>query len=102
MDIYLFKVKDLIPIIASAFSRNKTKSKFGNRKESNPFPRKVTDPNKFLKILIESGVNYKDLANYSWKVIELSLENYHCQGDHPVAKRIDIYNNKLQKTIKTC
>lgn len=58
--------------------------------EKDPIP-----PNKFMKILIACGVEYKELKEYTWEIIEIEPHRYHCIGNHPVAKRIDIIKENI-------
>ena len=57
--------------------------------------KEVTDPNKFMKILVECGVNLEQLKDYKWFVNELHANEYHCTGYHPMAARIDIIKSEI-------
>ncbi len=56
--------------------------------------KKVTDPNKFLKILIQSNVDMFALSNYDFEITETTPHHYHIVGNHPTLARIDIINSE--------
>lgn len=55
----------------------------------------VTDPNKFMKILIACGVDLERLKDYEWSIQELRRHEYQCTGVHPVAARIDLFKRNV-------
>lgn len=55
----------------------------------------VTDPNKFMKILIKCGVGIEELTNYKWYITQVGLAKYECNGYHPVASRILIIKDNI-------
>lgn len=50
---------------------------------------------KFMKILIACGIQYEQLRDWTWDIIELAPHKYHCIGCHPVAKRIDVIKENI-------
>jgi multisubunit Na+/H+ antiporter MnhE subunit len=55
----------------------------------------IISGDKFMKILIACEVPYELLKDYKWTITELKPHKYHCIGDHPIAKRIDIIKSEI-------
>lgn len=58
-------------------------------------PEEISDPNKFMKILIKCGISTEQLKDRTWFVNQIGPTEYHCTGYHPVALRMDVIKNKI-------
>jgi hypothetical protein len=72
--------------------------KFFKRKVENVtyFPKNVTDPNKFAKVLIMAiphGIG--TILNHTWEITQTGVDSYHIIGNHPVGGRIDKMLNNI-------
>lgn len=73
----------------------KKKKRKPSNKYSTDYEGKEIDNNKFMKILIACGVTYEQIKDFTWYIEEIEPHKYHCNGYHPVARRISIIKENI-------